>query len=244
MELKGYWRIIRRRIWIVVTLTLVVGIASALSIMSRPPASASYTASIRLALSLPPDPKAGNNPNYDTRVNAFIATEYLVDDFTEILKSRAFAEDVKAELGDPNLDAMSIAGVEKTEKTHRILSLEIASSNQEQAKRIAEAAVRVIEKKADEYFTELGTDQATVRVIDPLSLSPDASISRNYQLDIGLRTALGFMAGLALVFLLHYLDSTLYEAEEVKQFLGLPILGEIPPETGSKPGLLGKLSRS
>jgi len=242
MELKRYWRIIWRRMWIILTLTLVVGIASTFSVMSRPQSSASYVASLRIALSLPPDPRAGDNPIFDSRVQAFIATEYLVDDFTEVIKSRAFAEDVKAELGDPNADIAAIQAIEKTEKTHRILNIEITSGDKEQALRIAEATVKVIETKANKYFSQLGTDQATVRVIDPPSLSSSTNLSRNYQMDIGLRTALGFMAGLALVFLLHYLDSTLYDAEDVRQTLGLPILGEIPRLRRGKFGLLGKVS--
>lgn len=230
MELKRYWRILWRRMWIVVALTLVVALASTYSVMSSPADRASYVAYVRLAFSLPPDSRAGDNPNFDTRVNAFIATEYLVDDFSEVVKSRTFAEDVKTQLDDPGIDIVTIQAAEKTEKTHRILNLEITSSDEDHARRIAEAAVKVIEQKSNEYFQQLGADRAIVRVIDPPSVHAQGNPFRNYQLQIGLRTALAFMAGLALVFLLHYLDDTLYDAEEVEQLLTLPTLGKIPPE--------------
>ncbi len=242
MELKRYWRIIWRRMWIILTLTLVVAVASAFSVMLRPASNGSHVASLRIALSLPPDPRAGDSPIFDSRVQAFIATEYLVDDFAEVIKSRAFAEDIRRELGDPNADIAAIQATKKTEKTHRILNIEITSGDKGQALRIAEAAVKVIETKANKYFSQLGTDQATVKVIDPPSLSAGTTLSRNYQLDIALRTALGLMAGLGLVLVLHYLDSTIYDAEEVEELLSLPILGQIPPEGRGRSRLLGGVS--
>ncbi len=45
-----------------------------------------------------------------------------------------------------------------------------------------------------------------------------------------MRTGLAFVAGLVLVFLLHYLDNAIYDAEDVERVLKVSVLGELPPE--------------
>lgn len=225
MELRGYWRIVRRRLWILIAFTLLTGL---LSFWLSPEGQATYAASIRMVVSIPPEPKTGNYYSYEM-LNTWLSSEYLVDDLGEVVKSAAFAQDMKDELKDDSLSMAEIAGSRSTQKTHRILTLKVTSPDPERARRIAEAAARVVEKKGGSYIAQLNYANALIRVIDPPSVARQGSPLRSY-LDIGLRTALGFVAGLALVFLLHYLDDRIHEIEEVERLLGLPLLGEIPPE--------------
>ena len=71
------------------------------------------------------------------------------------------------------------------------------------------------------------TRESNVRVVDK-ALVPGApfrpSLSRNLTLGLGA----GLLAGVALVFLLHYLDRTIKSAEEVERLLGLPVLAVVP----------------
>ena len=71
------------------------------------------------------------------------------------------------------------------------------------------------------------TRESNVRVVDQ-ALVPGAafrpSLSRNLTLGLGA----GLLAGVALVFLLHYLDRTIKTSEEVERLLGLPVLAVIP----------------
>ena len=93
--------------------------------------------------------------------------------------------------------------------------------------RVAQAAQRVIETKSGEYFSQLAVNNARVSVIDPPVVGIEGGQSRNL-LDIAIRTVVGAALGLGLVFLLHYLDTTLYETPEFEHILHLPVLGEIP----------------
>lgn len=224
MELKQYWKVVRRRWWVVVLLTLLTGVGS---LALERESGLSYVATLRLIVSLPPEPKAGNYYTYD-KYYTWLSSEYLVDDLGEVVKSRAFAQDMKEELGDDSIGIRAIQGERSTKKTHRILTMKIISSNPEGALRAANAAARVIEKKGKEYVAQLGYGDALVRVIDPPAVAIEGG-QRGY-LNIGLRTGLGFLAGLALVFLLHYLDSTIYDADDVERRLGIRVLGELPPE--------------
>ena len=50
---------------------------------------------------------------------------------------------------------------------------------------------------------------------------------RRDQVELPLRILLGVLVGIGLVFLLHYLDTSVREAADLKA-LGLPVLGRIP----------------
>ena len=90
MEVLAYWQIIRRRWWIPILLVLLVGLFSALQLrpwQSPPP---SYHASMRLLVGVLPATDADLTA-YDARFYAWQTSEYLVDDFTEVVSSSLFA---------------------------------------------------------------------------------------------------------------------------------------------------------
>lgn len=225
MELRRYWGIVWRRFWIVVLLPLVVAVVS---IATSFFGDVAYEATMRMIISIPPEPKIGPYFSYE-QVYSWQSAEYLIDDFSEVIRSQAFAQDVKTELGDGSFDVASFAGAQRTSKTHRILTLKMTSSDPEQAQRIAQAVARVIETKGKDYFAQLNQAAAQVKIIDPPQVARVGTGFIGY-FNLVLRIALGFIAALALVFLLHYLDDTIYEAGEAERWLGVPVLGEIPPE--------------
>lgn len=220
-----YWTVFRRRWWIAVLLTLVTA-AGAWSL--SPEMQGRHTATMRVLLGVPPEPKTGNYFGFDTYYS-WVASEYLVDDFSEVVKSQRFADDIRAQLGRDGMDGASIEGVSGTQKTHRVLTLKISGGNAEQVRRVAGAAQRVIETNASQYFAQLAVNDARASIIDPPVVGIEGGRGRNL-LDIALRTAVGAALGLGLVFLLHYLDTTLYETPEFEHLLRLPVLGEIPAE--------------
>lgn len=224
MELRQYGRILWKRAWIIAALTVLAGGASFLV----SPAREGYEATLRLTIGVQPEDRRENIYQYD-RYYAFLASEYLADDFGEVVKSQAFLQDVQQELGDYSLPLGSIFGDRGTKKTHRLLTLTITARGEDETRRIADAVVRVMETKGNQYLAQLGTDRAVVRVVDPPQVFPAARGSRAL-VDLGLRTGLGLLAGLALVLLLEYLDSTVRDRHEVEGALGIAVLGEIPPE--------------
>lgn len=226
MELRRYWRIFRRRWWVAGLLTLAVA-ATSLAVGTK--TEPSYVASGRFLVSVAPETKSGSYYSYD-RYYGWISAEYLTDDLAEVLNSRAFAEDVRAQLGDEAPAVGFIQGGIQTEKTHRLVRFTVVAGDAAQAQAIAEAAAQVVAEKGNEYFAQLGQERAMVRLIDPPVVAQQGSGTRRY-LDVGLRTGLGLFAGIALVFLLHYLDTVIYEAKEVEDLLRVPVLGEIPRES-------------
>ncbi|MDP2935320.1 MAG: Wzz/FepE/Etk N-terminal domain-containing protein [Dehalococcoidia bacterium] len=224
MELRQYGRILWKRAWLIAALTLIAGVTSFLI----SPAREGYEATLRVAIGVQPEERRDNLYQYD-RYYAFLASEYLADDFGEVVKSRAFLEDVQKELGNTPIALGSIFGDRGAKKTHRLVTLTVTAKGQEQARQIADAVLRVMENKGNQYLAQLGSDRAVVRVVDPPEVYP-ASRGQRALLDLGLRTGLGLLAGLALVLLLEYLDNTVRDRTEAEGVLGLTVLGELPPE--------------
>ena len=226
MELRQYWTIVRRRWWIVAALT-VVALAAAWAV--SPQVQGGYVASLRVLLSVPPEAREGDYFGYDTYYS-WLSAEYLVDDFSEVVKSARFAADVRAELQQAGASGVSCEGGPATEKTHRVLVLRVSGRDAEQVRLAAEAIERVITKRAREYFAQLSTGDARAVVIDSPTVAAEGGSASRQALNLGLRAALGLLAGIGMAFLLHYLDTAIYESPEVQELLRLPVLGEIPAE--------------
>lgn len=224
MELRQYGRILWKRAWIIAGLTLLSGIVGFLV----SPARDGYEATLRVAIGVQPEERRESVYQYD-RYYAFLASEYLADDFGEVVKSQAFLEDVQKEMGNTPVALGSIFGDRGAKKTHRLVTLTVTAKGQDQARQIADAVLRVMENKGNQYLAQLGSDRAVVRVVDPPQVYP-ASRGQRALLDLGLRTGLGLLAGLALVLLLEYLDNTVRDRTEAEGVLGLTVLGELPPE--------------
>ncbi len=225
MELRTYWGVIRKRLWLVVGL-LAISLASYL--LFAPQAPASYSTNMRFVVGLKPEPSTGAYYTYD-RYYTWLTAEYLLDDLAEVVKSRAFAQDVAAVAG-LDLPSGVIQGATSSGKLHRILSISITWHDAGELSRIAEAVVQVLRERGATYFAQLSAESAVVSLIDPPSVSR-VGASLRQRLDLPLRLALALIAGVGLAFLWDYLDVTIRNRADLEE-LGLPILAEIPAVRG------------
>jgi capsular polysaccharide biosynthesis protein len=224
MELREYWTILWRRWWIIVGLALVV-LAGSLVFRSHP--TPMYQATMRFTIGVPAE-SDDQRVTMDPLYSAYLASEYIADDFAEILRSETFASDVSARLAAEGIvvPAGAIQGFTVAEKQHRILSMQITWPDQAQLQAIAQAARDTLEQDNAKYFKQLGSEGAEVFVIDsPRIVS--LGVGLKDRLDIPIRVALALLAGVGLVFLLHYLDDTIRAPQDVEA-LGLSVVGQIP----------------
>lgn len=222
MELRAYGAVLRRHARMIGLITLATLAISVVLALRGPTA---YTATMRLAVSVVPDPRVGDFFKYDAYY-AWLSSEYLADDLSEVLKSEAFAEDVSAELG-MTVRPETIVNVTRTKKTHRLLDLQIASNDRDSALAIAEAFERVLNTKLSEYLAFMQVNNGYVRIIN----RPKVALTNSLPLtlaEIGLRTLAGLLGAVGLAFLLEYLDDRLRDRRQVESFLGTTVLAEIP----------------
>ncbi|MHB0858917.1 MAG: YveK family protein [Anaerolineae bacterium] len=235
MELQLYWEIIRRRLWLIVVLLAVVGVTAALTPTPQP----QYAAGMRFVVGIRPEASSGTFYTYD-RHYTWLTAEYMVDDLAEVVKSEVFAQDVATASGLA-VPTGAIQGATSAGKLHRILTISVVWSNPEELQRIADAVVEVLQNQGSHYFAQLSTDSAVVSLID----TPRVSVvgpSLRQRLDLPLRLFLALAAGIALTFLLDYLDGSIRHRKDA-QSLGLPILAEVPARRGRLGGPWGNRTR-
>jgi capsular polysaccharide biosynthesis protein len=222
MELRAYGAVLKRHarlIGLITLATLVISVAMAL----RGPSA--YTASMRLAISVVPDPRVGDFFKFDSYYSV-LTSEYLADDLSELLRSEAFAADVSAEMGN-TVEPEAIVNLTRTKKTHRLLDVQIASGNPQTALAIAEAYERVLNTKLGEYLAFLQANNGFVRIVNRPKVARTNSLPLTAA-DVGLRTMAGLLGAVGLAFLLEYVDDRLRDRRQVESFLGTTVLAEIP----------------
>lgn len=231
MELREYARIVWRYLWLIIALPLVVGAAS---YIFRPQPAPVYQASVRLTIGVDAPP-ARDVTGYDPILTAYQASEYIRDDFVEIIQSDSFADDVNAQLVKMGVNGIKVGRGNLSgaiEKQRRIISVSVTWNNPQQAQQIAEAAVRNLTENNKKYFGQLGSTAASVAIIDrPVVARIGASLRD--QLDIPIRIAIALLAAIALAFIADYLDTSVRDARDVEA-LGLNVVAEIPAPAGNK----------
>lgn len=222
MELRAYGAVLRRHarlIGLITLATLVISVAMAL----RGPSA--YTATMRLAISVVPDPRVGDFFKFDSYYSV-LTSEYLADDLSELLRSEAFAADVSAEMGN-TVEPEAIVNLTRTKKTHRLLDVQIAAGNPQTALAIAEAYERVLNTKLPEYLAFLQANNGFVRIVNRPKVARTNTLPLTAA-EVGLRTMAGLLGAVGLAFLLEYVDDRLRDRRQVESFLGTTVLAEIP----------------
>lgn len=223
MELRRYWAIIRRYLWLIALLFSITLVGSLLT-KGKPPAR--YGATMRFVVGVLPQEDAEEFYGYD-RYYTWLASEYLVDDLAEVVRGRVFARKVSEELSKDGVQIppQALYGAIGADTKHRTLSVHLTWHDPEQLTQIAQAVARALDN-AEEFFPQLGARGARAELIDsamPYPLGPGL----REKLDLPLRLFLALIAGIALAFLLDYLDETIRTREELEE-IGLEVLAEIP----------------
>ena len=217
MELRHYWRIVWRRWWLVAAL---VGIVLVVSLIMYQEPEPVYVATLSFAIGIegsePVNAAAG-----DGRSDAWLASEYLADDLSAVLKGGDFAARISERVG-----FHVPAGAIFASREHRIMTVSVTWRDDEQVQAIAEAVGAAVQDGGADYFPQLvGVEEQAVLIDGPGIGQVGRSLTD--KLDLPLRLFIAFVAGVALTFLWDYLDDTVRDRAEVEA-LDVPILGEIP----------------
>ncbi|MFC2030683.1 YveK family protein, partial [Chloroflexota bacterium] len=220
MELRQYWHIVWKRWWLIAALLLAVLVVSLLTYQEP---AAVYHATMRFTVGI-----EGVEPvsavSGEGRSDAWLASEYLADDLSEVLKGGDFAARIGEEIGSAVPPGSIFASRE-----HRIMTVSITSTDSEQAQTIAETVAAAVEDAGADYFPQLVGVEAKAVLIDGPGI---ALVGRSLQdkLDLPLRLFIALVAGVALAFLWDYMDDTVRDRTDAES-LGVAILGEIPRES-------------
>jgi len=258
VELRAYWTIILRRIWVV---ALVVGIVTLYvgyqyyHLRKTPGALKAYSSGITIQIGLQPSSNGDtNSANYvsvsESLADAMVASPILTSHEFDTDISNQIAQDMSmiqqryganADLGD----WQNASAIGQSLSANRVDSLVTINTNWNTpagawaiANAIGEVSVAkigtyldyVIKNNAIQNSTgNFMPSQVSARVIvaAPDSITVAGSSSNKINLYI-LLLLVALALGIALTFLLDYLDDRIRSKNDVTQLLGIPIYAEIP----------------
>jgi capsular polysaccharide biosynthesis protein len=220
MELKQYWRIVWKRWWLIAAL---VGLVLVISLITYKAPEPVYVATMRFAIGIEGDEPV-NAASGEGRSDAWLASEYLADDLSEVLKGGDFATRISDKVG------FSVpAGTIFASREHRIMTVTITGRDRDQVQAIAEAVGATVENGGADYFPQLTGVEAQAVLIDGPGIGQSGRSLKD-KLDLPIRLFVALVAGVAMAFLWDYLDDSVRDRAEVEK-LGVAVLGEIPRET-------------
>ena len=219
MELRADLQIIQRRWWLIAALLAIVLVVSLVTYQEPAPV---YQATMRFAVGIEGDEPV-NAASGEGRSDAWLASEYLADDLSEVVKGGDFASRISQEVG------FGVpAGAIFASREHRIMTVSVTWSDPDQTQTIAEAVGAAVEDGGSDYFPQLVGVEAQAVLVDGPGLGQVGRSLRS-KLDLPLRLFLALVAGVALAFLWDYLDDTVRDRADAEA-LGVPVVGEIPRE--------------
>ena len=230
MELREYWNIIRRRWWLPAAITLVALIAStAVGVRG----ATAWKTDMRLAVSTIPTPDPNSVLYYDPIYYSNLDSEYLADDMSELLTSRAFADEVSAEMARAStpstVDPLTIVNATRTKKTHRFIDITLTTSTFEEGDLISASIGRILSDPAHlAVYLKALTAYNTQMVIVTPPVVHRANSPLGLASEVALRTVIGLLVGIGLAFLIDYIDPSVRTRQEAEAVLQLPVLAEIP----------------
>jgi capsular polysaccharide biosynthesis protein len=226
MELRQYWDVIWRRRWLVLVIVLA---ATAVSVVMFVRTPWTYETQVKFITRQAPDaPTLQSTLFINQPYASWIGSEFLVDEYTEIVKSDAFAIAVNEEIGG-GLNVPFIKASIDADRKNRELRLIVTGRSPQEAAQLADAAGKVLTQVRIKPIQGIFADDKPVFTQIDLA-SPDRTISsRNRELiNAAVRIAIGVVAALALTFLLEYLDNSVRDERDAERVLDLPVIGAIP----------------
>jgi capsular polysaccharide biosynthesis protein len=235
MELRQYWNVIWRRRWLVLA---IVGLTTIFSVYLALRASPTYEAEVRFIARQEPTPDQRNTMvfTFDRYYNWF-SSEFLVDDYTLIVQSDAFANAVRGimgnhlTLGTANSQPTNseIKAAMEVDRKNRELRVKVTAPTREEAGDFANTIAMVLtDAKMKPIRGPMVDDKPVFTQIDEATSDEIKSSRTKEVINAAIRIAIGIAAALALAFLLEYLDVSVRDARDAENLLEMPVLGAIP----------------
>lgn len=232
MEIKKYFDIIMKRLWLVITLPVVVGIiAGYLNFFVFVPI---YQADTTLLITgLTNGATAANNTDAAANNMSFediIAGQTLISEYSAIISSKRVTTAVVKELNNPDIteeDLRRMTSIGSVNET-RIIDISIVNPDPVEAAKIADIVAKVFSQEiVDLYKIE------NVDVIDKAEV-PKSPIAPEKKKNIALAGFVAVVFAVGIILLLEFLNTKIKTSEDVETHLGLNVLGSIPVDATNK----------
>jgi succinoglycan biosynthesis transport protein ExoP len=226
MELRDYFRVLRKRAWLIVISALLCPAAALASSLATTPV---YQGTAKLLVIAKTDPGGGTASAYE----GTLLSQQLVKSFAQIIQSRATAERALS------LDPQPFTASQLQERIHAepvtdtlLINLTVDDTDPARAKRLTNSVARAFMLAVPNLQSG---SALRVSLVEP-ALRPTTPIRPRTRLNIALGLMLGLLLGAGLAFVREFLDRSIKAPEELEGATGGPVVGTIPPfKAGKQP---------
>lgn len=217
IDLREYFFILKKKLWIIVTSALVCGLISGLvSFFALTPI---YQANTSLIV----NKEVGNKVTEMTTTDDLNYVQKLAITYGEIIKSRAVITPTIEKL-DLNMtyeelaSAVSVTNVSDTQ----IIKISVQHENPKVAMKICNTIPSIFSEEVQRIVKASG-----VEVIDKAIL-PTNPIKPNKKMNVLIAMVLGVMVSVFIIFLIEALNTKIKEPRDIEEKLGIPVFGVVP----------------
>ena len=217
IDLREYFFILKKKLWIIVTSALVCGLISGLvSFFALTPI---YQANTSLIV----NKEVGNKVTEMTTTDDLNYVQKLAITYGEIIKSRAVITPTIEKL-DLNMtyeelaSAVSVTNVSDTQ----IIKISVQHENPKTAMKICNTIPSIFSEEVQRIVKASG-----VEVIDKAIL-PTNPIKPNKIMNVLIAMVLGAMVSVFIIFLIEALNTKIKEPRDIEEKLGIPVFGVVP----------------
>ncbi|WP_439033499.1 Wzz/FepE/Etk N-terminal domain-containing protein [Bacillus paranthracis] len=216
INLKDLFHILRKRLAMILIITLGAAIVSAIiSFFFMTP---TYQTSTQILVNQKKQEGAAIQAG-EVQTNIQLTNTYKV-----IIKSPVILEQVSEKLG-LKVTPQALAGKVNVanEKDSQVIAVTVEDKNPKLARDIANTTAEVFKNEV-----------AKLMNVDNVTILSKAEVAENQSpikprpmLNVAIAFVVGLMASVGLAFLLEYLDNTVKKEEDIESLLGLPVLGVV-----------------
>ncbi|MDG0811829.1 YveK family protein [Cohnella rhizosphaerae] len=223
LDLRDYFRIVRKRLWWIVGVVLIVTVAAGLySIYVKDPI---YQASTKIIVNQTSAQVMANQPQLNSdMVNTNIR---MIETYKEIIKTPAILDKVVQYYPQLQLTSEQLAEKIKVSSVNntQVMTVGVTDLSYRKAAEIANAVSEIFRQEIPNIF-----NVENVSILNNAKLEPAQSpspISPNIPLNIAIAFIVSLMLSVGVAFLLEYLDDSIKTEQDVERYLELPVLASI-----------------
>lgn len=214
MELKELWRVVKKRLAMIIIITLVAAITS--GVLSKVVLPKQYAGTVTLMV-IP------HNSAQDL-LTSMVTGQQLVDTYSQLVTSPSVVSNVNQHLGLNDTVAKLSKVITATPETNTdLLTITVKGTTPTWSARVANAvATQTV------LLVTKAQGQKNLEIVNRASPSP-IPVSPKSKTNVAIAFVLGLLVSGGLAFLLEYLDDSVHSEEDVKRYFGdWPLLSVIP----------------
>ena len=217
IDLREYFFILKKKIWLIIASALICGLISGLiSFFVLKPV---YQANTSLIV----NKEVENQVTQMTTTDDLNYVQKLAVTYGEIIKSRTVItstiEKLKLDMTYEELsEAISVTNVDSTQ----IIKISVQHNSPLIATKICNTIPEIFSKEVQRVVKASG-----VEVIDK-AIVPENPIKPNKTMNIAIAAVLGVMASVFVIFLMEALNTSIKEPKDIEEKLGIPVFGVVP----------------